>query len=429
MVAKRHSEPESTAENESPAIRGNDMTIKKPMTIFLVLLALSLVTGFCAADSAQNAAETASASQGVYLSDAQLYDKLLGGWIGQMAGVTWGAPTEFRWRGTIIPAEEFPAWQPEMINGGLRQDDLYVEIPFLDAMKENGAMCPPEKMAEKFRDSTFGLWHANYQGRENLRNGIPYPDSGHYRYNRHADDIDWQIECDFLGQMYPGLVNEAALRAFEVGHIMNYGDGVYGGVFITAMHAAAYTAGSIEEIARTGIDAVPEGTKFRTLVEEVFADWKEGKKWEEVWQILQDKWGEDDKCPGEDMAGPGNIDAKLNSGYVLIGLLWGGGNMDETIIISGRCGQDSDCNPSSAASILGNFLGASAIDEKYTQKLDRDGEKFAHTDYTFNGAVKLNYDLMTEVLSKNSAVREGEGWRLPARKEVQPVPFEQWTEE
>ena len=111
------------------------MTIKKPMTIFLVLLVLSLVTGFCAADSAQNAAETASASQGAYLSDVQLYDKLLGGWIGQMAGVTWGAPTEFRWRGTIIPAEEFPAWQPEMINGGLRQDDLYVEIPFLDAMK------------------------------------------------------------------------------------------------------------------------------------------------------------------------------------------------------------------------------------------------------------------------------------------------------
>ena len=289
-------------------------------------------------------------------------------------------------------------------------------------------MCPPEKMAEKFRDSTFGLWHANYQGRENLRNGIPYPDSGHYKYNRHADDIDWQIECDFLGQMYPGLVNEAALRAFEVGHIMNYGDGVYGGVFISAMHAAAYTAGSIEEIVRAGIDAVPEGTLFRTLVEEVFAGWKEGKSWEEVWQSLQDKWGEADKCPGEDMAGPGNIDAKLNSGYVLIGLLWGGGDMDETIIISCRCGQDSDCNPSSAASILGNFLGASAIDEKFTRELDRDGEKFAHTDYTFNDAVELNYGLLTEVLSKNGAVREGDGWRLPPQKETGPVPFEQWTE-
>ena len=406
--------------------------IQKATGCILFFLTVSLLTDIRAAESAPDGtgtALTATASPAISLSDAELCDKLLGGWIGQMAGVTWGAPTEFQWRGEIIPAEEFPAWQPEIINKGLRQDDLYVEIPFLDAMRENGAMCPPEKMAEKFRDSAFGLWHANRQGRENLRNGIPYPDSGHYKFNKHADDIDWQIECDFLGQMYPGLVNEAALRAFEVGHIMNYGDGVYGGVFITAMHAAAYTAESIEEIARAGIDVVPEGTQFRTLVDEVFAGWKEGKSWEEVWQILQEKWGNVDKCPGEDMAGPGNIDAKLNSGYVLIGLLWGKGDMDETIIISGRCGQDSDCNPSSAASILGNFLGASAIDKKYTQELDRDGEKFAHTNYTFNDAVKLNYDLMTEILAKNGAVREGDGWRIPLRKEVRTVPFEQWTEE
>ncbi len=398
---------------------------KKAAKSILFLLAATLLTGLCLAARAQDAAETA-ASGGVYLSDEELQDKLLGGWIGQMAGVTWGAPTEFVWRGAIIPEEKFPAWDPAMINKGFGQDDLYVEIPFVDAMKENGAMCPPEKMAEKFRDSKFGLWHANYQGRENLRNGIPYPDSGHYKNNPHADDIDWQIECDFLGQMYPGLVGEAALRAFEVGHIMNYGDGVYGGVFITAMHAAAYTASSLEEIARAGISTVPEGTKFRSLVDDVLAGWKEGKSWEEVWQILQDKWGDDDKCP--EMTDAANIDAKLNSGYVLMGLLWGDGDMDKTIAISCRCGQDSDCNPSSAASILGNFLGASAIDEKFTRELDRDGLKFAYTDYTLNMVVKVNTDLMTEILEKNGAVREGAGWRLAPQKEVQPVPFEQWTE-
>ena len=111
------------------------MMITRVTKSLLFFLTVSLLPGFCVGESAPKDDRTAPiaaepAPEGIYLSDAELYDKLLGGWIGQMAGVVWGAPTEFRWRGAIIPAEEFPAWQPEMINNGLRQDDLYVEIPF-----------------------------------------------------------------------------------------------------------------------------------------------------------------------------------------------------------------------------------------------------------------------------------------------------------
>src|SRR5690606_4392604 len=121
-------------------------------------------------------------------------------------------------------------------------------IPFLEAMDEFGVNCTLKQLADKFRDSKFGLDHANKIGRENLLKGIEAPMSGHYENNIHADDIDWQIEADFLGHMYPGLINDAAERAFEIGHIMNYGDGVYGGVFVTAMHAAAFTAKTVDEI-------------------------------------------------------------------------------------------------------------------------------------------------------------------------------------
>ena len=43
-------------------------------------------------------------------------DKMKAGWIGQMAGVGWGGPTEFRFKGEIIPEDKMPAWQPEKIN-------------------------------------------------------------------------------------------------------------------------------------------------------------------------------------------------------------------------------------------------------------------------------------------------------------------------
>ena len=359
----------------------------------------------------------------VEMTEAELYDKLLGGWLGQMVGVTWSASTEFRWCGQIIPEGGMDTWTPTMINSGFGQDDIYVEIPFLDAMKENGALCDVKYMAEKFRDSQFPLWHANKEGRDNLRAGIPYPDSGHYLYNRCADDIDWQIECDFLGMMYPGLANAAALRSFDIGHIMNYGDGVYGGVYITAMHSAAYTAKSIDEIVNAGISVVPENTKFRSLIEDVMTSYESGETWEECWQMLERKWAYTDKCIG----GAGNIDAKLNSAYVLMGLLWGEGDMAKTIIISCRCGQDSDCNPSSAASILGNFLGAEKIEAQYKSGLDKQ-RKFSNTNYTFYGAVDLNFGLMKEVLAASGVTLEGDVWKIPVCEEYTPVPWEQWED-
>ena len=49
-----------------------------------------------------------------------------------------------------------------------------------------------------------------------------------------------------------------------------------------------------------------------------------------------------------------NIDARLNAAYVVLGLLYGKGDMTRTISIATRAGQDSDCNPSSAAGILGS---------------------------------------------------------------------------
>lgn len=84
-------------------------------------------------------------------------------------------------------------------------------------------------------------------------------------------------------------MNEAAARAFELGHIMNYGDGVYGGVFVTALHSAAFTAESVEELCRTGTEIIPEGTKFRMLLEDVWASYWAGDSFALCWQKIENK--------------------------------------------------------------------------------------------------------------------------------------------
>ena len=40
-------------------------------------------------------------------------DKMKAGWIGQIAGVSWGAPTEFKYRSCTILEDQLPKWQPE----------------------------------------------------------------------------------------------------------------------------------------------------------------------------------------------------------------------------------------------------------------------------------------------------------------------------
>ena len=124
----------------------------------------------------------------------ELRDKIAGGWVGQFAGVAWGMTTEFAYLGEIIPEEEVPEWYPDMINIGFVQDDVYVEIPFLTAMRDHGVNCDWAYFGAAFADTTFGLWHANRAGRENLQNGIPVPDSGHYLYNQHI----YQFQLDLI---------------------------------------------------------------------------------------------------------------------------------------------------------------------------------------------------------------------------------------
>ena len=58
-------------------------------------------------------------------------DKMKAAWIGQIAGVSWGAPTEFKWREQIIPADKMPPWKSSMINDAFGQDDLYGLYPLI----------------------------------------------------------------------------------------------------------------------------------------------------------------------------------------------------------------------------------------------------------------------------------------------------------
>ena len=362
-----------------------------------LIVTLAFGMGACAQDSATFETELLSV----------LEDKVRGGWAGQMIGVSFGEPTEFRYLDRIIPEEELPAWQPERIASTLNQDDLYVDMTFAAVLDEKGLDATTEDFGAMFRDADYRLWHANLAARRALRRGVPATLSGTPEYNAHANDIDFQIEADFIGLMAPGLPqasNDICLRA---GRVMNYGDGILGGVFVSGMYAAAFFETDSRRIVEAGLATLPPESPYALLISDVL-EWSQEHPddWTEVWRLIDEKWNRREPCPAGALH-PFNIDAKINGAYVSLGLLYGDGDFYETMAVSTRAGQDSDCNPASAAGIPEEFKsGIDAIAD----------EKFSYTDYTFNTIVSSTMNRAIALVERHGGHVEGDtGPRRPCR--------------
>jgi hypothetical protein len=181
-------------------------------------------------------------------------------------------------------------------------------------------------------------------------NGLDPPASGYWLNNPCADDIDFQIESDFAGLMFPGMMNSAVQLCDKVGHIMNYGDGWYGGVFVASTYALALVADStadIEQIVKEALKVIPPESKFSQCLSDVIKWHREDPAdWKATWFKTIRKWGVDIGSP-LGVFRPFNIDAKINAAWVVMGLLYGNGDFTRTFQVAVRCGDDADCNPRS----------------------------------------------------------------------------------
>jgi hypothetical protein len=349
-----------------------------------------------------------------------LKDKIAGGWAGKMIGVTYGAPTEFRAQGKTY--DEAINWTPADIQGSIWQDDLYVQLTFLMAMDKYGLDAPAKKYQEMFARAGYPLWHANVQARKNYFDSIFPPVSGNPEYNYHADDIDFQIESDYIGFMCPGMPVQVVKICDKIGHIMNYGDGLYGGIFVAALYAEAYFENDILKIIQTALKSIPAESDYAAIVRDVIMLHEHyPDDWKAAWNELEAKWGDVDICGAGSTF---NIDAKLNGAYIVMGLLYGEGDPQKTLEISTRCGQDSDCNPSNAMAVLGVIKGFSNLPEEMQKGIRAIGDSiFINTNYSYNKAVESTYNYALDLIMKNGGETGGQEVKIKVQS-PEPPPLE-----
>jgi len=337
-----------------------------------------------------------------------LKDKVAGGWAGKMIGVSYGGPTEFVAHGFTL--EDSIKWVPSDVNFSITEDDIYVQLTFMMTMDKYGIDAPAKKFQELFAKSGYKLWHANVQARKNYYDSIFPPQSGNPEFNSHADDIDFQIEADYIGLMCPGMPQTVVQMTDKIGHIMNYGDGVYGGTFVAALYAEAFFENDIQKIVEKALLSIPPESDYSKIVNDVIILHKHyPDDWRAAWHELEEKWASTDICGAGSSY---NIDAKLNGAYIVMGLLYGKGDPAKTLEISTRCGQDSDCNPSSAMAVLGVVKGLSELPKEYRDAVLEIGDSlFSNTDYSFNIAVENTVKYAKELTVQNGGyVSDKELW-------------------
>jgi hypothetical protein len=110
---------------------------------------------------------------------------------------------------------------------------------------------------------------------------------------------------------------------------------------------------------------------------------------------------------------------------VVLGLLYGDGDLSRTMEISTRAGQDSDCNPATAGGILGTIMGYKEIPEYWSAGLPLiENMDFKYTTMSLNEVYDISFHHALQLIEQNGG-EIGEDYVKIKKQAAVAVPYEQ----
>ncbi len=286
------------------------------------------------------------------LSYSTYLDKVYGCFLGKTVIGTLGAPYE----GIKMPLE-LP-FSPEMVNTMLPNDDLDLQVLWLDVAEKYGKDFTADQLLDRFVnycDYSPGEYAVM---RKNWTRGIHTPASGAFSNDFYVDGMGCPIRSEIwacLAPLNPALAADYATRDGVLDH---WGESVYGEQFFAALEAAAFgvdeTDCDLNALIDVGLSVIPAKCKFRELVNDTVA-WC--RQYDDVKRILRKilhKYGHPD-C----------TNLFQNIGITLAALLKGGLDEIKTGMDALNCGFDTDCTCATAGALIGIIRGAKSLEAEY----------------------------------------------------------------
>lgn len=275
-------------------------------------------------------------------------DKVYGAWLGKSIAGTIGAPYEGR-------KELFNySYDPKAIEKMLPNDDLELQILWLDVMERKGIYIEAEDLAEAFYNQCPYAPGEYAFFKKNYNRGIAPPLSGSFNNRYYINGMGCPIRSEIWALICPGNPELAADYASKDGIQDHAGDSVYAEQFLAALEAEAFFESDLEVLLQVGMPYLPAGTRIRRLVEDTIRWCKEEPDWVKVRARIIRDYGHPD-C----------TNLYQNIGFTLLALLHGRSHFLDTTMIALNCGFDTDCSCATAGALLGIIQGASFLIDSY----------------------------------------------------------------
>jgi len=281
-------------------------------------------------------------------------DKVYGCWIGKNAGGTLGGPLE-----QMFGQEEMfdVWWYPKLVEGGIPNDDLEIQLVWLQAIRDRGIYLTARDLAEYWLDcisynpDEYGL------NKTNLRKGLQPPVSGWYN-NWFKDCMGSPIRSEIWACIAPGAPNIAAQYAYEDA-ICDHagGESVYGEIFNATLESVAFLIGDRTRLVEIGLSMIPQKCLTAKAIRTAVQSFNNGLDWKKAREHVK-----------EAVFSPIAQYSPINLGFQTIGLLYGK-DFGDAICKAVNCGWDTDCTGATVGSIWGIINGKSGIPKKWIEPL------------------------------------------------------------
>mgnify|MGYP001089924411 CR=1 FL=1 len=337
------------------------------------------------------------------LSYDRYLDQVLGGWIGKSMGGAVGA----RFEGNkgwieIHPDDMFPAQMPP-------NDDLDLQVLWLKVLEEKGAALTSDDLAAAWLE---GCWYPfNEYGifRRNWRLGIHPPYSGRFTNQFWETGMGCPIRAEIWGYVFPGAPDLAARYAAMDGTLDHTEQSVGAEMMFAAMASMAFFVPDVRRLASMFMHYLPKDTPIERLTRAAFQAYDEGLSLRDARDRLMALAGIPEAC-----------DSQINVPFTFLGLLYGGNDLQETMLAALRCGYDTDCTLATAAALVGQILGASCIPEHLKRAVGDElvmGIEYRRAEMTLS-ALARDTARMGVLLSRECAT----GVEIVGAPEVAPLP-------
>jgi ADP-ribosylglycohydrolase len=360
-----------------------------------------------------------------------LRDKIRGGLLGQLLGNLNGIQHEMKY---INEPGNVAEYIPALPDGARTDDDTDLEWVYIVAMqRHNTIMLPPLLVVQLWKERiNKRIWCSNQYARQLMDIGVQPPLTGSIVINPWADfNISGQFICETFGLLAPGMPRTAARIGLNYTRVTIDAEPAQTTQLFTTMIATAFTTDDIDKIIDAGLNSIDTKCAIRQIVNDV-RRWHRlyPDNWRTTRRLVKEKYSRHNGAM-RDKNG-----YELNTASTIAALLYGRGDLAETLRIAFNFGWDADNNAATSGTIIGVIKGYRWMMSQGWQIVDR----YRNTtrddmpmDETITSFADRLIDLASQVIIENGGQKEiikGQlVYRIRLEKPANILPLADFAEE